>query len=178
VCYKARLVAQGFTQSFSIHYDGTYAPVAKFASTRIILTLTTQNDWEVEQVDVKNAYLNVELTETIYMAQPLGFALPGHENHVCRLLKALYGLKQASRCWYKRICEAFAKFGYTRCTAEHCIFYRWHQGKIIIIVVAVDDLLLTSSSRRLLLESKTNLKSEFSITEMGEVHWLLGVEVK
>ena len=95
VCYKARLVAQGFTQSFGVDYNETYAPVAKFASTHVILTLATQKDWEVEQVDVKNSYLNAELTETIYMAQPLGFALPGRENHVCRLLKALYGLKQA-----------------------------------------------------------------------------------
>jgi len=70
------------------------------------------------------------------------------------------------------------KFGYTRCVAKHCVFYRRHQGKIVIIVVAVDDLSLTSSSRQLLLESKTDLKSEFSITELGEVHWLLGVEVK
>jgi len=82
VHYKARLVAQGFTQSFSMDYDETYTPVAKFASTHIILTLAAQNNWEVEQVDVKNAYLNTELTETIYMAQPPGFALPGRENHV------------------------------------------------------------------------------------------------
>jgi len=176
VHYKARIVAQGFTQSFGVDYDETYAPVAKFASTCIILALATQNDWEVEQVDVKNVYLNAELTETIYMAQPPGFALPGHENHVFQLLKALYGLKQASQCWYKHICEAFAKFGHTQCAAEHCVFYRWHQGEIVIIVVAVDDLSLTSSSRRLLLKSKTNLKSEFSIMELGD--WLLGVEVK
>ena len=77
MCYKARLVAQGFTQSFGMDYDETYTPVAKFASTCIVLALTAQNDWEVEQVDVKNAYLNMELTETIYMAQPPGFALPG-----------------------------------------------------------------------------------------------------
>jgi len=148
-------------------YNETYTPVAKFASTHVVLTLAAQNNWEVEQVDVKNAYLNTELTETIYMAQPPGFALPGHENHVCQLLKALYSLEQAGQCWYKRICEAFTKFSYTRCAAEHCVFYRQHQGKIVMIIVAVDNLSLTSSSRLLLLKSKTYLKSEFSITELG-----------
>jgi len=70
------------------------------------------------------------------------------------------------------------KFHYTQCAAKHCVFYRWHQGEIIIIMVAVDDLSLTSSSRQLLLKSKAELKSEFSITELREVHWLLGMEVK
>jgi len=60
-----------------------------------------QNNWEVEQIDVKITYLNSELTKTIYMVQPPGFTLPGHEKHVCWLLKAPYGLKQARRCWYK-----------------------------------------------------------------------------
>jgi len=83
VRYKARLVAQGFTQSFGVDYDETYAPVAKFVSTCVILALAALNNWEVEQVDVKNVYLNAELTETIYMAQPPGFALPGRKNHVC-----------------------------------------------------------------------------------------------
>jgi len=62
VHYKARLITQGFTQSIGMHYDETYALVAKFMSTHVILALVTQNDWEVEQIDIKNAYLNAELT--------------------------------------------------------------------------------------------------------------------
>jgi len=64
--------------------------------THVILTLAAQNDREVEQVDVKNMYLNAELNKTICMAQPPGFSLPGCENHVWQLLKTLYSLKQAS----------------------------------------------------------------------------------
>ena len=75
-----------------------------------MLALATIHDWDVHQVDVKNAYLNVELTETVYMAQLLGFAQAGGEEKVCRLFKALYGLKQGGHCWYLRLCKAFAKF--------------------------------------------------------------------
>ena len=176
--YKARLIAQGFTQAHGIDYNKTFAPVAKFASIRVVLALVALNDWEVEQVDIKNAYLNAQLTETIYMAQPPGFVEPGQAHKVCQLLKALYGLKQASRCWYQQICKVFAKFGYTHCIVECCTFFKWVDNDVIIVVIVVDDLTLASSSKTLLLQSKGELKSEFEISDMGEIHWLLGVEVK
>src|SRR5882724_6526766 len=78
--YKACLVAQGFTQTLGIDYNETFAPVSKFASTHVILALAAIHDWEVDQVDVKNTYLNVELTETVYMAQPPGFIKAGHKG--------------------------------------------------------------------------------------------------
>ena len=81
-CYKACLVAQGFTQAAGINYDATFAPVAKFTSNCVVLALAAHNDWEVHQVDVKNAYLNARLTEMIYMRQPPGFMPPGNEGQV------------------------------------------------------------------------------------------------
>jgi len=98
--YKARLVAQGFTQTQGINYNNMFSPVAKFTSMRVMLALAAIHNWEVHQMDVKNAYLNAELTETIYMAQPPGFTQAGDTDKVCRLFKALYGLKQGGRCWY------------------------------------------------------------------------------
>jgi hypothetical protein len=67
--YKARLVAQGFSQVEGVDYFDTYAPVAKLASIRTILALAARNDLELHQVDIKGAYLNGELTddEIIYM---------------------------------------------------------------------------------------------------------------
>ena len=127
---------------------------------------------------MKNAYLNAKLTEMIYMRQPLGFATPGDERQVYCLLKALYGLKQAGHCWYQRICEVFAKFLYTHCTMEHCVFHKCMNGEIIIIVITVDDLTLTSSNKYLLDTCKDELQSKFNIMDLGPIHWLLGVEVK
>ena len=151
VHYKACLIAQGFMQTYGIDYDETFTPVAKFASTCIVLALAAIHNWEVHQIDVKNAYLNAELTKKVYMAQPPIFAKAGQEGRVCRLHKALYSLKQGGRCWYLRICEVFAKFGYTHCPVDQCMFYKRAERAIIIIVIAVDGLTLASNCSSLLL---------------------------
>ena len=80
--FKAHCVVQGFTQTHGIDYNNTFSPVTKFASTHILLALAATHVWEVHQVDIKNVYLNTELTETIYMAQPLGSIKPGDEGRV------------------------------------------------------------------------------------------------
>ncbi len=68
--YKARLVARGFTQTFGVDYNETFAPVAKFVSIRCILATTTIVDMEIHQMDVKTAFFNGDLEEEIYMEQP------------------------------------------------------------------------------------------------------------
>jgi len=145
VCYKARLVAQGSTQTYMIDYNETFTPVTKFASTCVVLALAAIHNWEVHQIDVKNVYLNAELTEKVYMAQLPSLSKAGQEGKVCRLHKALYGLKQGGSCWYLCVCEAFTKFGYMCCPVEQCVFYKRTECTIIIVVIAVDDLTLASN---------------------------------
>jgi len=89
----------------------------------LILALAAHNNWEVHQMDIKNAYLNAKLTEEIYMEQPPSFATSGYEHLVCKPLMALYSLKQAGQLWYARICKAFFKFRFKWCQSENCIFY-------------------------------------------------------
>ena len=93
--YKAKLVAKGFQQKEGIDYFDTYAPVARITSIRVIFALASIYDLYVHQMDVKTAFLNGDLNEEVYMEQPEGFVLPGHEHKVCKLVKSLYGLKQA-----------------------------------------------------------------------------------
>ena len=93
--YKARLVTKGYTQVQGIDYEETFSPVARDESIRYLLAHAALQDWEIEAMDVKLAYLHGVLDEEIYMEQPEGFIAKGEENKVCRLVRSLYGLKQA-----------------------------------------------------------------------------------
>ncbi|GKA21706.1 retrovirus-related pol polyprotein from transposon TNT 1-94 [Tanacetum coccineum] len=94
--YKARLVARRFTRRAGIDYNEVFSPVVRHTSIRVILSLTTCEDYELEQLDVKTAFLHGNLEETIYMRQPPSFK-EGTVNKVCLLKKSLYGLKQSPR---------------------------------------------------------------------------------
>jgi hypothetical protein len=92
VRYKARLVAKGYSQILGIDYNDVFSSVVKHSSIRTLLSIVAMHDYELEQLDVKTAFLHGELEEDIYMDQPEGFVVPRKENLVCRLKKSLYGL--------------------------------------------------------------------------------------
>ena len=86
-------------------------------SIQVVLGNTAQQDWEMHQVDVKSAYLNVPLNEEVYLFPPAGILKPGQENMVCKLKKALYGLKQAGQEWQKTLTAIFIdKLGFQSTT--------------------------------------------------------------
>ena len=78
--YKARLVAKGFTQREGIDYNETFFPVSCKDSFRIIMALVAHYDLELHQMDVKMTFLNGDLEENVYMAQPKGFVMEGKER--------------------------------------------------------------------------------------------------
>ena len=92
--YKARLVAKGFQQTIGMDIFDTFSPVVKASTIRIILTIAVTRQWEIHHIDVNNTFLNGDLQETVFMAQPERFLDPSKPTHVCRLRKALYGLKK------------------------------------------------------------------------------------
>ena len=95
--YKARLVAKGYVQQQGVDFDEVFAPVARLESVRLLLAHAASQGWAVHHMDVKSAFLNGVLQEQVYVEQPPGFVLCGHEKKVLHLVKALYGLCQAPR---------------------------------------------------------------------------------
>ena len=89
--YKARLVAKGYTQEYGIDYEETFAPVARLTSVRSLLAVAAVKHWPLFQMDVKNAFLNGDLDEEVYMHPPPGYSHPPHKVFLLR--SALYGLK-------------------------------------------------------------------------------------
>ena len=92
-CYKARLVAKVFTQEYGINYEETFTLVACISFVRALLAVATASKWDLFQMDVKNAFLNGDLSEKVYMQPPPGLSV--ESNKICHLRRALYGLKQA-----------------------------------------------------------------------------------
>src|SRR5882724_9315602 len=176
--HKVRLVAQGFSQQEGVDYNETFSPMAKLSAICIIATLVAHNDWELEQTDIDGAYLNAPLMETIYMRQPKGYKVPGKEHTVCQLVHALYGLKQAGREWYLLIYNVMWELGFTRCQTEHAVFYHYVDEDALIVAVDVDDLTMAGNTQCAIATFKLQLSCRFKIKDLGDLCWLLGIEVK
>ena len=174
--HKVRVVAQGFGQVPGLEFGETFAPVAKPSSLKLMITLAARFSWPMVQLDVKSAYLNGELDEIIYMRQPPGTAAPGEEHLVCLLKKSLYGLKQAGRAWYQTYRSAMTELGMTRSEADHACFWQHDGDSLAMVGTIVDDMLVTGTSD-LVERFRSGIKTHFTVTDAGEVAWLLGIEV-
>nr|GEZ50151.1 retrovirus-related Pol polyprotein from transposon TNT 1-94 [Tanacetum cinerariifolium] len=97
---KARLVAQGFRKEEVIDIEESFSPVARIEAIHIVVANAANKNMIIYQMDVKTAFLNVELKEEVYVSQPEGFVDQDNPSHVYKLKKALYRLKQAPRAWY------------------------------------------------------------------------------
>lgn len=176
--YKARLVAKGFTQSYGVDYEETFAPVAKLNSVRVILSLAANLDWPLHQLDIKNAFLNGDLEEEVYMQIPPGLESSSTANMVCRLRKSLYGLKQSPRAWFDRLTRVVNKDGFNQCQSDHTMFVKHSmEGKVALFIVYVDDIVITGNDYDQIDHLKGLLATEFEVKDLGQLKYFLGMEV-
>ena len=176
--YKARLVAQGFSQEHGIDYSDTFSPVVRHTTVRIIIALVAMNKWELKQLDVKNAFLHGELQEKVYMKQPQGFVDSSHPTHVCKLLKSLYGLKQAPRAWNSKFTSYLLAMGFTVSASDTSLFMKIDSTYIIILLLYVDDIILTGSSSIKIHNVVQELSSVFDLKDFGKLTYFLGLQIQ
>lgn len=176
VRHKARLVALGCSQKFGRDYDEVFAPVVKQVTLRMLLTIAIERNLVVQHVDVKNAYLHGDLSETVYMKQPPGYEIGS--NLVCRLNKSLYGLKQGARDWNRKIDKVLKSMKFAQSNADPCLYIRVKNGHTEYILIYVDDMIVAVHLLADFMEILKVLKANFKITELGELHYFLGIQVQ
>uniref|UniRef100_A0A2N9HB54 Integrase catalytic domain-containing protein n=1 Tax=Fagus sylvatica TaxID=28930 RepID=A0A2N9HB54_FAGSY len=176
--YKACLVAKGFTQEYGIDYEETFPPVARLSSVRTLIVVSTSRHWPLFQMDMKNAFLNGELTEEVYMQLPPGFSQPpGFSSKVCRLRRALYGLKQAPRAWFAKFSSTISQHGFSASSYDLALFFRCSDHGITLLLLYVDDMIITGDNVQGIQDRKRFLGQHFEMKDLGPLSYFLGLEI-
>ena len=178
--FKARLVAQGFSQTRGVDYEEVFSPVIRFSTLRTLLALANANNWEVHQMDVATAFLNAELDCDVFMEQPKGFVDAKNRDFVCKLKKGLYGLKQSARCWNATLDSFLKSNGFRQSDADHCIYIKHivDDGCFVIFAVYVDDIIPVSNDMKLLHIEKEILCKKFVMVDNGDADYFLNLSIK
>ncbi|CAM8970182.1 unnamed protein product [Rhodiola kirilowii] len=176
---KGRLPAKGFTQREGIEFAEIFSPVVKHSAIRVVLSMVAEFDLELEQLDVKTAFLHGKLDEEIYMTQPDGFTVGNTEEKVCLLKKSLYGLKQSPRLWYRRFDEFMISQGYLRSAYDWCIYINKAKKAEdrVYLLLYVDDMLVASKNKRNIRQLKNQLNSTFEMKVLGSAQKILGMQI-
>nr|GEU87715.1 ribonuclease H-like domain-containing protein [Tanacetum cinerariifolium] len=174
-CYKARLVANGSSQQLGVDFDETFGPVVKPATICTVLNLVVSREWPIHQLDVKNAFLNGDLSKTVYMHQAPGFVDARFLNHVFRLQRSLYGLNQAPHAWFQRFAGYATRAGFYHSRCDSSLFICRHGSQVAYLLIYVDDIILTAFSPTLLQQIIDSLHNEFDMTDLGALNYFLGI---
>ena len=172
-----QLVTKGFSQIPGIDFDETFSPVACFETVRLLLAVSALEDWEIEALDIKTAFLYGNLDEELYMEQPEGFIVKGQENKVYRLKKALYGLKQASIAWNKEADKSLKKLGSKRCLSDGGPYTLTLNNSTIVVILYVDDVLFMGNSRTLIMEKKDAFMKMWECRDLGPISEYLCMKI-
>lgn len=204
--YKSRWVVKGFQQEEGSDFTDTFACVVKPMSYKILFSLAASLDLEIEQMDVKTAFLNSPIDEDVYVEQPHGFemeTLADEQNLASEI-------KQSTTSVPKRSCHYPRKYrhkGVLVCKLKRALYglkqaprawYKtlkefFHQCKLsplrsdyavfvnsdrtLLVAVYVDDILILGKNKPQIQHLKTQLHQRFRMTDLGPVHMYLGMQI-
>lgn len=172
--FKARLVAQGYSQIKGESYDETFSPVINFGLIRFFFSLLVSfAGWYHTQSDIKGAYLYANLDKPVYMKQPLGYVKKGEEHKICKLNRAIYGLHQSGREWFYEIHHFLLKIGFVKFQGCNCAYTF---GTDVVLILYVDDFVIFGRTKEASEKALQILKSHFDTKILGKTRKLLGVE--
>ena len=143
--------------------------------------MANRNHLELHQIDIKGAYLNGVLTnnEVLCMQHPPRFKDLSVGTQVLWLQKALYGLKQAGWRWYQKFKSILVELGLKQCKVDQAVFYKkGNQYVTLVVAVHIDDCTIIGHTHRIINEFIEGLKKHLKVTDLGKLHWMLGIKVK
>ena len=168
----------GFTQEYGIDYEETFALVARLSFVRILIAVSTACKWPLFHMDVKNAFLNGELSKEVYMMLPPGYSHPpGFPHRVFRLQRALYGLKQAPRAWFAKFSFTISQHGFSGSSFYTALFLRRSGHGITILLLYVDDMIIIGDDMQGIQDLKHFLGRQFKMKGHDPLNYFLGLEV-
>ena len=126
-------------------------------------------------MDVKNAFLNGDLKQQVYMKPPPAYSCPS--GKVCLLRKALYGLKQAPREWFDKFSTTICGLGFTCSPHENALFICKSEHGVVLLLLYVDDMIITGDDAEEIQQLKEHLATEFEMKNLGDLKYFLGIEV-
>ena len=173
--YKARLVAQGYSQKYGEDFDEVFAPVAKPTTLRTLLAIAGHKKMIVKHYDIQTAYLNADLSHEVYMKQPEGFH-QGNNSLVCKLQKNLYGLKQGASEWNKKLHDILNRNGYKRSENDMCLYSRVEGNNCMYISIHVDDLIVAATEASMIENFEKQLNKDLVLKNLGNLQYYLGLQ--
>jgi len=177
--FSARLCAQGFAQKAGFDYDKTFAPTACPTSMLTVLALAAQHGLYTRQIDFVAAYLNGVMEHEVYMRQAAGFVDQADPGGVRRLVKAIYGTKQGAERWHEAIVNLLiCDIGFTRTTADPCVFILSADKRVMIIGLHTDDCLIAHNDTAWADTIIQRLHARFPLDDQGAPSRLLGMRVR
>ena len=143
-----------------------------------LIAVSTGRKWPLFHMDVKNVFLNGELSEEVYMKLPPGYSHPlGFPHRVFQLRWTLYGLKQAPRAWFAKFSSTISQHGFSDSFFYTALFLRRSGHGITILLLYVDDMIIPDDDMQGIRDLKHFLGRQFEMKDLDPLNYFLGLEV-
>mmetsp|Transcript_26722 Transcript_26722/g.40195 ORF Transcript_26722/g.40195 Transcript_26722/m.40195 type:complete len:496 (+) Transcript_26722:168-1655(+) len=178
--FKCRLVADGNTQRYGVDFNRIFSTVAKLSTLRLLLAIAAASGYRLTSIDVRQAYLQADLREDLYMQMPPGLTdVDSNGNKlIVKLRKSLYGLRQAGREWADLLSSFLIDWGFTRSTIDVCLYKYVKGDHLLYVVVWVDDCVIMDNDVAVRDRFVKDLGSRFPVEDKGNLDWILQVQVR
>ena len=170
--YKARWCVRNFEQRKNLDYHEIFSIVIKSMNYKIIFVIVVANDWNIEQMNVKIAFLYENIDEKIYVKVSHEY-IDFKRKMYCRFRKVLYEFKQSLRIWFNTLINFLKKHDFFSLNVDQSVFF----NDKIIIAIYVNDLLIVEFNKKFIQQIKQALSERFQMTNMNLLVYYLSMNV-